>query len=1173
MGCGASKNASGPQPGPQPAAQTASVVAASSKASPSAELAKADADATTALSVEEAVRRFEQLAEGMSTFLDGDSGPVAACLQGLERWGQDVANVLSVAIPPPGGTVVGAVVAVVAMAARTFANKRNCKLLAAQAVEVGTILMEHRGELVAGGRALERQVQDVEDVIRRALDYTSRFADKNWLEEVLSLATAAQECTLLSQEITEACSRLQFAAGAAGFARVQELARRQKEVDAADLKLKADLEAALAESGGSAERLFSDSAAFSSIVTQLKGGEKLIAEGMRDQFALLQSLKDDSEKKWYDTIDNPHLRAFWKTYCKEFKIEWEAFWSAFPKKLTLPEPQRRELQELLSQEEVRLAFEEAVDQTEPETISAFEVSSRFGESDDLVSRVRDLVAEGRQIGARARCWLPPPSQHFAGREEEVQKLQSLLTGGSRLVVVHGPLGYGKAQALFAAAQRAAEAGQLPGGGYRADLLSGGIGGEDGLVAKLVSALRSSGGPSDREALRALAAALGSWGRGGLRRNATGAAGGKPQGPPPRCLLLLDHADEVLGSAELCATLQSLLENTLLPLAPGLVVGVSARSMPPLTGITHPVSSLELSRPLSPPEAAQLLRSVCPGLAPPQAAAVAERTQGVPLLVWLAGQALSHGRQSADSLDLEGVLADSASRVERALAPLPRSARRNLVFLSLFPGPFTRASAEKVLGCLSVRASRQALEALLGSGLLQRCSDRRRGADVFELQWVVRSALSSAWSASDERLEGLGLSGEELVAAARRFVLAQAATLSERSSVWRVGAVGAYYLAGVEKHAVEQALRLHAHGFEDLVEGPEGGDSGAGGSLVGVLGGMLLDLHTVDVHEHSSIRALLSDLRPVFARCRHPLGLTACAVVGARAAEQQADSWREAAAQVTAAIEPHLSPSPPSDPALLRACAQGLRGLGVMARDGGDPEGSVAHLQRALGLLGGAGAEARAGAWFATEEALCTAELAGSLDYLGPSRCEEGAQVAARALELARAATAGGDGKHPLVALCLGYQGFFLKAQGLHEEAVAAHRQAMDIRLHVFGPDHPDVATALNQAAISLIELGRHAQADTDLAEALRIRRTALGPQHFMVANTLLQVASLRLAQAQPRAAQEALREAAALYTGCGLRPKAAKALLQLAGLLEAEEGGAGAEEAAALRAEAAALQQ
>ncbi|KAG2489650.1 hypothetical protein HYH03_011929 [Edaphochlamys debaryana] len=1062
----------------------------------------------------------------------------------------------------------------------------------------------------AQGRVLDGQVLAIVKILHEAERHAELFSMTNFWN-YLALDKAQRKFEELSKELKERTKQLMLGVNVETFRMVQELLQAKFEVAEADEQLKALVEAGLAKHDYSMLSLLNDEEAFNNIIKQLQGGESIIVRYLKELPAKLNEPNTADKERTAHVISQPQLKAFWKAHACGLEMPWSAFWKLFPMSLALDlsKVDRENLQDSLKDPEDKLAFEEAVDnKANPETISVAELAACFGESDDLVKRVTELVGEGRR--ARALRWLPL-SPHFHGRADEIEKLQTLLTNGSRVVVVHGYMGYGKAQLLYRTAQKLAEAGELEGGGYRVDLQSGRIEGKDGLLARLVSAFgpafRFAGG-ADLQTLRARLGVIGT----GRHLSGLG-ADMKQQSPAPRCLLLLDHADYVLASDKLRSYLEELLNNHMLPLARNLVVAISARKHPQLKEIAkagYDVKVLWLEKPLADYEVAAVLSSMCPRLeALPNTGLVMVKTNGVPLFVSLAATALNsvvtqkprskatsfpgdspcvesgsvdpeterlqllekESRQlEEDRLELEKeVLAkfDSTNVVDQVLSCLPRTAGRDLMFLSLFPGPFTLESAHKLLSrpAALTRASGRALEGLVDSGQLQAYSDERTGVDVFEMQWAVRSALSSAWAATEARLEQLELklTGDELVDVARRFVLAQAAALSKRATQYRSNAVKVYKLAGLEKHAVEQALRLPVtEGFKDLVDGPEGMDPAAGGSLVGVLAEMLLELHTVDVHAPSSIRTLVFDLRPVFARCGHTPGLTACAVVGAVATEHTASSWRAAMKKVSAAIEPYLSTS---DPVLLRACVKGLRLLGVTARDREYLEESMKHLQRAVDILTVAGEDVRRSAWFGMEEALCTAELAGSLDYLGTPRLLEAAEAAAQALKLAKAATAGGDGMHPLVALTLTTRGYILKNLRMHVEALKVHHDAEEIRAHVFGRGHADVATSLNQAAISLIELGDLAKADINLQEALRIRSMALGEDNFMVANTQLHIAALRDKQDRPEDVKTAYHEAARIYNKNGLKLKEADTRVKLAMVLEKAKDGKGAGDAAAQR--------
>ena len=133
------------------------------------------------------------------------------------------------------------------------------------------------------------------------------------------------------------------------------------------------------------------------------------------------------------------------------------------------------------------------------------------------------------------------------------------------------------------------------------------------------------------------------------------------------------------------------------------------------------------------------------------------------------------------------------------------------------------------------------------------------------------------------------------------------------------------------------------------------------------------------------------------------------------------------------------------------------------------------------------------------------------------RLEEAEPMLRRALAIVEAAY-GPD--HPDVAIRLSNLARLLNDTNRMAEAEPMMRRALDIYEVAYGPDHPTVAIVLNNLAQLLRGTNRLAEAEPMMRRTLEIDKAAYGPDHPDVARDLSNLASLlqdtnRLAEAEP----------------------------------------------------------
>ena len=115
-------------------------------------------------------------------------------------------------------------------------------------------------------------------------------------------------------------------------------------------------------------------------------------------------------------------------------------------------------------------------------------------------------------------------------------------------------------------------------------------------------------------------------------------------------------------------------------------------------------------------------------------------------------------------------------------------------------------------------------------------------------------------------------------------------------------------------------------------------------------------------------------------------------------------------------------------------------------------------------------------------------------------------------ELAGAAVARLPADRGLRAHFLGRLGGVHEAEGRYEEALGAHREALQLLRSLAPADDPALAEQLGGVGSALYRLGRYAEAEKVYLETLSIQRRGLGAEHPDTARTLGRLGSVAFAQ-------------------------------------------------------------
>ncbi|GLC71196.1 hypothetical protein PLESTF_001084700 [Pleodorina starrii] len=189
--------------------------------------------------------------------------------------------------------------------------------------------------------------------------------------------------------------------------------------------------------------------------------------------SVLLSKKDSEGPHRY--IIQPDLRLLWRKEYEQLEdVPWDEFWSVFPKKLLgqtfVEEAEVQELCQLLHSPEAQKKFQWAVGGI-GDRISIWELKRAFKNDAPLLQQVKNKVGGGT-VALTGRVQLPDRPPNFFGRDEDAERLVSMLTsgdGGSTAVLLLAEGGIGKSTLATDVGWRLVEAGKVPAGVRWVDL--------------------------------------------------------------------------------------------------------------------------------------------------------------------------------------------------------------------------------------------------------------------------------------------------------------------------------------------------------------------------------------------------------------------------------------------------------------------------------------------------------------------------------------------------------------------------------------------------------------------------------------------------------------------------------------------------------------------------------
>ncbi len=146
-------------------------------------------------------------------------------------------------------------------------------------------------------------------------------------------------------------------------------------------------------------------------------------------------------------------------------------------------------------------------------------------------------------------------------------------------------------------------------------------------------------------------------------------------------------------------------------------------------------------------------------------------------------------------------------------------------------------------------------------------------------------------------------------------------------------------------------------------------------------------------------------------------------------------------------------------------------------------------------------------------------------YLNLGDYEQAAFLLEQALERYRLH---GEAADPDAALALNFKGWLLFLTGDYKAAMAAHQEALDIRVEVFGEKHRSVVHSLLSLGHAAWKSSAYEDALASLGRGERLARSVLGEEHWLLAVALHHQAVVRLDTSELDEARRLLEEALAI---------------------------------------------
>lgn len=1116
------------------------------------------ADTNKAVTIQDAGGCQQKLAEMRDVLGSGTDLALRAFVDTFKRYKNDIITVFSLAIPFPGGQVVGAALQLAFMACQVMVCKRSCCELAAKVLDYMQFLasLAQKQAFMNPPPELKDLLTQLQQQLTASTEFIAQYNGKNVLSRLM---TGISDDALFREHMSALdilFDRIAKATNMACFERISDLWRRQFEEDDRDRRLKEELQATNIES------LLKDEDRFNNFVASRFGAENGgIIMMMRKQFEILEAQQNNSG--YHTRIENPEMRAFWCTNFRgEEKVSWKTFLMAFPKifsddkfsdmvasDLKYNEGMQELLQALMfpsqRHQDVTIEVINKTFQPNANVRAIYENLKRWleeqrnsAEGQFTMDRPDTLPAiSSLQRAIIANLNGPnrlDPQKEIYGREQHVKAIGDKLfpeepkDPSIRIVFVVGPLGSGKAAVALAAAHQAHTDFKVPGGAYQCEMELDPFHQEkpdniaSAFIANLVEGMTHQRSQCKEDAFKATMASL----------------------PKKPMVLVIKHADDLFGQEQVRSRILKILSDMLDRLPQLKIIATltkfhldEVKAATKLVGnngfVQHSIEPRIDNK-----SAAKMLQALSEAkvlLTDHEAEVIAQKQDNIPMMVhaigWCLNTELITPKEAMGGEAFAVVDDYQASNVaRRVLAQLPDQLdRKFMVLLGVFPSCFDEESAAQVVqfifkDCTSgvaLSKVKACLEKLWRYKLLIKVDNMdgeryNREQQFYEMPVLMRRA--TLWllrndKQSDANLKPPKTDINEMAGNFIKLVADKVYTNTCKT----------YWTRPYTACKVAAAWRLHVQRALGYIDLPDVDAAEAYKKMLPLL-----------IYVDEYINGTMRDACIMFKGQTDRILEASAFITYAYFCEQDPAGHDSAMDK----LEKALGVLNGDDQPWLTALAKRL--WAVRMRDKTyKVDQSIIELKEALAIIQKADMkrlEVR------LEYIMILAELAGSLDYKkdDPACVDEGETYITDAMRLALGEL---DEKHPVVTKLWTYQGFYDNTRNRFDQAVHCHTMAMEIRVACLGPTHPDVSQSLNQLGVSYMYAKKYEESEYNFQKALELRRVLYGPKHDSVGRTLQNFGVMygtRGGQGDYAKGKSLLIEAAQLYVEMEATEKAKK---------------------------------
>ncbi|GFR42040.1 hypothetical protein Agub_g2856 [Astrephomene gubernaculifera] len=1067
-------------------------------------------------------------------------------------------------LPFPGDMVAGALAVFMDLVSQAMANKDNLTKLQERAVDLFDLVVDRHvpnaAMMVAGAGATQPPQQHQQktsdaymklmnrfrDLLTELNEYVRVFSSHSWLVRIITSGGDQQRYEDYAQQLRDLTLEAQFAVvvDVAGMTEEMRAAMEEMTQQMVYVDHSAEVRTAVEELGG-LDAVMADEDKIKAVAEKLDMGQRLTIRIMKQGLAAVKaSVVKEGDKGFHRLIGHMDLRVFWHTFFTgEWKVPWRLWWLGFPSRLEevhLEPSYVSALCNVLESDQAKQAFQQRVEQWDPDNVSVDEIQLAFPQPDaDLLQIVRQLTtgssggntmagpAPGSsstpghtttgvlqltatssseaapshtQHEAMAKCRLPPLDSLYTGRDTDAELVVRLVkeqAAAQRGVCLLGGAGLGKSSLAVDVGWRLAREGVCPGGAYFCDLREARS--VDDVLMRIALAVESVI-TGDDTLLKLLA-----W----LHATSASCGGG--------VLLVVDNAEDVLqadgGGSES-------FRDAMAQVSTAAMVLVTSRAPMSTSSSGSSSSNKFIDHPLHGVDdgsSRQLVASLW-GDASPLAAgdvdALLDMCQGVPLLLRTCADALAHGRVTLAVLKaaLTNTNNDSTTALHLALASLPLSQQLLLAQLSVFPSQFDETSASMVVygDSSDVSRIRAQLAVLYSHGLVLRNVAR----STYSLHMAVRTTaarlgggLTSAATASEPAVASKSAASNSQQKQQQQF--SRALSCARERFMGHIMAAftewGQLYMTPDALLALRLA-RQHAPDFLAVIQMAAAEATTAPKMLELVLRSttwhlesLLLDVGGVLTpafyETWSSMETAANDLQA-------PCLANFYSMLAGEAAHQQALELR-----TKVLGEEH--PDTISSISNLASCINA---------QGKYSEAEPMYRQALELHTKVLGAEH-------PDTISSINNLASCIDAQG--KYSEAEPMYRQALEL-RTKVLGAE--HPDTISSISYLASCINAQGKYSEAEPMYRQALELRTKVLGEEHPDTISSISNLANCIGDQGKYSEAEPMFRQALELRTKVLGEEHPGTISSISNLASCIYAQGKYSEAEPMYRRALELHT-------------------------------------------